>query len=134
LRYNRFVSGRRFVRFEAAEANRHGRHPGVFALVNGLARAGVLTREQERFRWVNNDWYNANLVDPSEVDPGIYDRAVHPGAASWFKAVAEGMIARVEGYLAILDAHGVRWVRLDSGALGEILYEDSNQVVAMRGV
>lgn len=121
------------MRFEAAEANRHGRFPGVFGLVNGLARAGVLTGEQERFRRVNNDWYNAHLVDPSEVDPRIYDRAVHPGAASWFKAVAMGMIGRVEGYLAILDAHGVGWVRLDSGVPGEIVYEDSNQVVAVRG-
>ncbi|WP_433630642.1 hypothetical protein [Nocardia sp. CA-120079] len=126
------MSGRRFVRFEAAEANRHGRYPGVFALVNGLARAGVLTGEQERFRRLNNDWYNADLVDPSDVDPGIYDRAVHPGAASWFKVAAVEMIARVAGYLAILDAHGVGWVRLDSDALGEILYEDSNQVVAVR--
>lgn len=65
MRYNRFVSGRRFVRFEAAEANRHGRYPGVF-------------------------------------------------------------------HLAILDAHGVGWVRLDSDAPGEILYEDSNQVVAVQ--
>ncbi|WP_330249481.1 hypothetical protein OG874_24520 [Nocardia sp. NBC_00565] len=126
------MSERRFVRFEAASPNRHGRYPGVFGLVNGLARAGVLTGEQERFRRVNNDWYNANLVDPSEVDPGIYDRAVHPGAASWFKAAAVGMIGRVEGYLAILDAHGVGWVRLDSGSPGEIVYEDSNQVVAVR--
>ncbi len=132
MRYNRFVSGRWFVRFEAAEANRHGRYPGVFGLVNGLAWTGVLTGEQERFRRVNNDWYNANLVDPSEVDPGVYDRAVHPGAASWFKAAAVGMIGRVEGYLAILDAHGVGWVRLDSDAPGEILYEDSNQVVAVQ--
>ncbi|WP_433710826.1 hypothetical protein ACQP2U_31885 [Nocardia sp. CA-084685] len=88
--------------------------------------------EQERFRRVNNDWYNGNLVDPSEVDPGVYNRAVHPGAASWFKAAAVGMIERVEGYLAILDAHGVRWVRLDSDAPGKILYEDSNQVVAVQ--
>lgn len=122
------------MRFQAARSNRHGRYPGVFGLVNGLAWTGVLTGEQERFRRVNNDWYNANLVDPSEVDPGVYDRAVHPGAASWFKAAAVGMIGRVEGYLAILDAHGVGWVRLDSGAPGEIVYEDSNQVVAVRRV
>jgi hypothetical protein len=40
----------RFIRYQAAAPNRHGRYPGVFALVNGLAWAGCLTAQQEQFR------------------------------------------------------------------------------------
>ncbi|MGW6625073.1 hypothetical protein ACWF99_27980 [Nocardia sp. NPDC055002] len=120
-----------YVRFQAAQPNRHGRHPGVFGLVNGLWAAGHLSAREVRFRREGNDWFSENLTNPSDVDPGVYDRARHPGAASWFKASAVSMIERVEGYLAILDAHGVGWERLDSAAPGTIIYADAEQVVVV---
>ncbi|MFD3509640.1 hypothetical protein [Nocardia sp. NPDC058666] len=70
-------------------------------------------------------------MDPSEVDPRVYDRELHPGAASWFKASAVGMIERVAGYLAILDAHGVAWERVESAVPGDVIYEDAQQVVVV---
>ncbi|MGY0497990.1 hypothetical protein ACWZHB_05770 [Nocardia sp. FBN12] len=120
-----------FVRFQAAQPHRHGRYPGVFGLVNGLWAAGQLSAREVRFRRTGNDWFSENLTNPSDVDPRVYDRALNPGAASWFKAGAVSMIERVEGYLAILDAHGVAWARLDSEAPGDIIYDDNEQVVVV---
>jgi hypothetical protein len=67
-----------FVRFQSPTPNRHGWCPGVFGLVNGLAFDGLLTAEEERFRRTNNDWYNANVVNPTDVDPTVYDRVLNP--------------------------------------------------------
>ncbi|WP_228830730.1 hypothetical protein [Nocardia beijingensis] len=121
--------GMLFVRFQAAAPNRHGRYPGVFALVNGLARSGRLTANQERFRRRENAWYEEDLVDPGRLDPSPYDRARHPGAEAWFKSSAARVLAHVDGYLAILDAHGIEWSRLSSTAPGRIIYNDSDQVI-----
>ncbi|GGS55010.1 hypothetical protein [Actinokineospora fastidiosa] len=104
---------------------------GIFCLVNGLAQAGQLSETQERFRRTNNDWYNANFTNPSTIDPSVYDHELHPGAAAWFKASAAHLLERVAGYLAILDAHGIGWIRLDSTNPGRILYEDADQVVVV---
>ncbi len=121
----------RYVRFQAAVPNRRGRYAGVFGLFNGLAREGVLTEEQERFRQTNNAWYYANYTNPSSVDPSVYDREIHPTAAAWFKSSAVHLIDRLDGYLAILDDHGVGWVRLESADPGRIIYEDADQVVVV---
>ncbi|WP_433679051.1 hypothetical protein [Nocardia sp. CA-119907] len=40
------------------------------------------------------------------------------------------MNARVGGYPAILDSHGVGWIRLDCDSPGTIVYEDPHQVIA----
>ncbi|MFD3746890.1 hypothetical protein [Nocardia sp. NPDC058633] len=122
---------RSYVRFQAARPHRHGRQPGVFGLVDGLWAAGHLSAREVRFRRVGNDWFSENLTNPSDVDPRVYDRDLHPGAASWFKAEAVSMIERVEGYLAILDTHGVAWERLDSTDPGDIVYDDAEQVVVV---
>lgn len=120
-----------FLRYQAATPNRHGRYPGVFALVNGLSRENRLTPDEEEFRHRENAWYNANLADPGQIDPSIYDRTRHPGAAAWFKSSATHLIAPVAGYLAILDAHQVGWVCLRSDAPGAIIYDDPHQIVAI---
>ncbi|MFD3464482.1 hypothetical protein ACFWVM_32610 [Nocardia fluminea] len=125
------VTSLSYVRFQAARPDRHGWHPGVFGLVNGLWAAGHLSTGEVRFRREGNDWFSENLTNPSDIDPEVYDRARYPSAASWFKTSAVSMIERVEGYLAILDAHGVEWVRLDSAAPGEIVYDDAEQVVVV---
>ncbi|WP_208115298.1 hypothetical protein [Nocardia ignorata] len=119
-----------FVRFQAVVQSRSGWFPGVFALVNGLSRAGRLTTAEEHFRQRENAWYHCNLVDPSVADPSVYDRQLHPGAAAWFKPSATEMISRVDGYTRILDAHGIGWARVHSGNPGRILYEDVHQIIA----
>lgn len=118
-----------FVRYQAAAPNRHGRHPGVFALVNGLAWSGTLTAQQQRFRRRENDWFEENLVDPGQLVPSPYDSTRYPRSEAWFKSSAVQFISRVQSYLAILDAHGIEWIRLASDRPGRIVYDDPFQIV-----
>ncbi len=120
-----------YVRFQATVPNRHGRYPGVFGLVNGLAAEGRLTEEQAEFRRACNNWYHATVTDPSTVDPSVYDRERNPGAAAWFKTTATEPVARVAGYLDILAAHGIGCEELRSADPGRVIYEDEHQVVVV---
>ncbi|GAA2886019.1 hypothetical protein GCM10010517_49680 [Streptosporangium fragile] len=120
-----------YLRFQATARDRRGRFPGVFGLVNILASRGKLTEEQERFRRTNNDWYDANFTNPSDVDPTVYDHDLNPGAAAWFKASAHVFIERVPGYLEILAAHGVGCEAVYSSDPGRIVYEDDHQIVVI---
>ncbi|WP_042366054.1 hypothetical protein [Streptacidiphilus neutrinimicus] len=120
-----------FVRFQAASPNARGHFPGVFALLNGLARAGRLSEEEHRFWRAANDWYDACLTDPSTVDPTVYDRELHPAAASWFKSAAGEFVEGVSGCLRILAAHDVPCERLESSAPGRVIYEDDHQIVVV---
>ena len=113
-----------FVRFRSTELNARGVQVGIFALANGLAHDGRLDDAQRRWWRAANDWYDAAYVEPSAVDPTVYDRTANPGAVAWFKADASHLLERVDGYLALLDAHGVPWERADSDDRGRIVYED----------
>jgi len=96
-----------------------------------LARGGELSPEEWRFWRTNNDWYNAAYLDPSTVDPAVYDPTRHPGAVAWFKPTATHLLARVDGYLRLLAAHGVECVTLRSADPGRIIYEDADQIVVV---
>ena len=122
-----------FIRFQSPTRSPRGHFPGIFALANGLARSGALTDEQWRFWRSGNDWYDANYPDPSTVDPLVYDADLHPGAVAWFKSSAEAaeLIARVDGYLELLTAHGVPCHELHSTDPGRVIYEDAYQVVVV---
>ncbi|MEV8399579.1 hypothetical protein [Streptomyces niveus] len=121
-----------YVRFQSPTRSPRGHFPGIFALANGLARDGRLTPEQWRFWRTNNDWYDAAYPDPTKVDPSVYDHAVNPGAASWFKSTADELLTRVPGYLDLLAAHDVACVRLHSAVVpGRVVYEDTTQVVVV---
>ncbi|MCF6522103.1 hypothetical protein [Streptomyces sp. JJ36] len=121
----------RFVRYEGTVRDPRGHFPGIFFLVNGLAREGRLSAGEERFRRAANDWYDAAYTNPAEVDPAVYDHRVNPGAVAWFKISARHLIERVDGYLRILDAHGVPCRRVVASDPGEIVYEDEVQVVVV---
>lgn len=120
-----------YVRFQSPHRNGRGQSTGVFGLVNNLAREGRLSDEQESFRRSNNSWYDAAYTDPSTVDPTVYDDAVNPGAAAWFKPSAAHLLTRVPGYLEILAAHGVDCRVLRSSDPGRVVYEDDVQVVVV---
>ncbi|GAA3677756.1 hypothetical protein GCM10022224_047300 [Nonomuraea antimicrobica] len=120
-----------YVRFQSPTPNARGVHPGVFGLVNGLAKQGRLSPEQERFRTEGHAWYQANLTDPSDVDPHVYDRVRNPGATAWFKPSAGPFIERVSGYLDILAAHEVACVRVETPDPGNVIYEDPHQVIVL---
>ncbi|MEU8763687.1 hypothetical protein [Streptomyces sp. NPDC048659] len=120
-----------YVRFQSPHRNGRGHFTGVFGLANGLAREGRLSAPQEAFRRAGNRWYDAAYPDPSTVDPTVYDDAVHPGAAAWFKVTATHLLARVPGYLEILAAHGVDCRTARSADPGRIVYEDEVQIVVV---
>ncbi|MEU2559391.1 hypothetical protein ABZ626_08665 [Streptomyces longispororuber] len=105
-----------------------GHFPGVFALVNGLAKEGKLTAEQERFRRANNDWYDAAYPTP---DASVYDPERNPGAVAWFRTTATHLVERVPGYLEILAAHGVECQEVRSADPGRVVYKDDVQVVVV---
>ncbi|MFD3531904.1 hypothetical protein [Streptomyces sp. NPDC058664] len=120
-----------YVRFQGVVRHPRGHFPGVFVLANQLAAQGRLTEDQYRFWRTNNDWYDANYINPTDIDPAVYDPRLHPGAVAWFKASAQHLIDRVDGYLELLAAHGVECHRLESSDPGRIIYEDEHQVVVM---
>ncbi|MER0429675.1 hypothetical protein [Streptomyces microflavus] len=120
-----------YVRLQSPYRNRRGYFTGVFGLINTLAREGRLTGEQEAFRRSNNSWYNVAYTDPSTVDPTVYDHAINPGAAAWFKPTATHLLERVPGYLQVLTAHGVECQLVRSADPGRVIYEDDVQVVVV---
>jgi RimJ/RimL family protein N-acetyltransferase len=125
------VNDTAYVRFQGTVRHERGFFPGVFMLVNRLARDGVLTAAQERFRREGNDWFDAAYVTPSDVDPAVYDPVLNPGAVAWFKSSARHLIERIDGYLEILAAHGVACERIESTDPGRVIYEDEHQVVVV---
>lgn len=120
-----------FVRFQSAVPNRHGRHPGVFAMANGLGMDRMLTPEDQLWLRAANDAANAAYVDPSAVAPDCYDATANPGARSWFKTDAATLLGMTRDYLALLDRYGIAWVELRTSQPGRIVYEDGVQVVAV---
>ncbi|MBE7187993.1 hypothetical protein [Jatrophihabitans endophyticus] len=118
-----------YVRYQAAVPNRRGTHPGVFALCNGLARAGALSADDHRWWRASNDAFERAYRDPATVDPAVFDRARHPVVSCWFKATATHLLGRVDGYLDLLDRYGVGWECVRSCDPGRVLYEDDVQVV-----
>ena len=120
-----------FRRFESAVPNRHGRHPGVFALANGLGRGGLLSPADHAWWVAENARGDALYTDPSTVDPTCYDRDVNPGARAWFKAGATELLEITQAYLDLLDRYGVRWVELRTSSPGRVVYEDDVQVVTV---
>ena len=120
-----------FVRIQAPVPNARGYFPGVFALANGLGRSGRIVDAERRFWQAGNDWYEANLTDPSKADPSVYDRSLNPGATAWFKSTAGEVLDRVAGYLDLLSVHGVACERIESPNPGKVVYEDEHQVVVV---
>lgn len=119
------------ARFQSAHRNQRGHFTGVFGLINGLAKQGRLTEEQELFRRGNNDWCNEAYPDPMTVDSTVHDHEMNPGAAAWFKESAAHLIERVSGYLEILAAHGVECRIVRSADPGCVIYENAVQVVVV---
>ena len=115
-----------FVRFRSPVPNARGARVGVFALANGLAADGLLTSDEAAWLRASNDWYNAAYDEPT---PDVFDREMNPITECWFKSSAVSLIERMDGYLRLLDAHDVRWERVESDHPGVVVYEDEVQVV-----
>lgn len=121
----------RFVRYQSTvpHRTRQGVYLGVFAMVNTLSKQGCLSTEQEEFPRVTNRWFDEHLPLPTDAAPDVYSEA-SPQAVAWFKSSAQEYLARVPGYLRILDAHMIEWNEIVTDDPGAILYEDAFQVVA----
>lgn len=119
-----------FVRFQTTEPHhrREGVYLGIFAMVNTLAWDGRLTAEHDAFRRATNQWFNEHMPLPTEADPALYSET-HRQSVAWFKRTAAEQLARIPGYLAILDEVGVGWHAIITDDPGPILYEDAFQVV-----
>lgn len=122
---------REFVRHQSIVPNRSGRFPGVFALVNGLSKAALLTPEDAGWVRSSNQRANAAYADPTSSVADCYDPIVNPGARSWFRSSARDLLGLTRGYLDLLDRYEVRWVELRTSTPGRITYEDDVQVVAI---
>lgn len=118
-----------YIRYRSPVPNARGARVGIFALANGLAADGLLSAEEAVWLRSSNDWYNAAYDHPAKTSPEVFDRVLNPITECWFKSSAATLIARVDGYLRLLDAHGVSWERVESDAPGVILFEDEVQVV-----
>lgn len=120
-----------FVRFQSGVPNRHGRHPGVFALANGLRDARLLGDDDAAWLREANARMTATYVDPTTVAPDCYDPVLHPGARAWFRATALPLLLLCEPYLALLDRHDIAWMEVRTATPGRVTYEDDVQVVAV---
>lgn len=120
-----------YIRWQAAQPNRHGQKPGVFALANGLAKRGKLSDQDLAWWRASNDWYNAACPNPADVNPDVYNSTVHPGATAYFKTSAAYLLERIPGYLDLLDKHGVTFECLRTDTPDHIIYEDPVQVLAV---
>lgn len=118
-----------YVRFESATPNARGAYPGIFALANGLAQTGRLSPSDWAWWRVNNDWFDRAYPNPGAEHPELFDRTRYPVVACWFKNSAHHLLARVPGYLDLLDRYGVAWTERRTTTPGTILYEDTVQVV-----
>ena len=131
LGQNLRMSAPNYVRYQSPVPDRRGRRIGIFGLVNMLGHRGLLTAEEEHFRRTTNDWYDATYVNPSTVDPTIYDSDVNPRAAAWFDSTAVQLMEPIPGYLAILAAHNLPCERYTSTDPGRVIYRDPHQVVVV---
>ncbi|MGI5216375.1 hypothetical protein [Nocardia sp. CA-290969] len=120
-----------YIRFQSAVPNRHGRYPGVFAMVNGLARYGLLGSAGSEWLRAANAYMNSAYPDPTGITPDCYDPQVNPGARAWFKGDASGLLEATRGYLDLLDRAGIGWVELRTAYPGRIVHDDAVQVVAV---
>jgi hypothetical protein len=120
-----------FVRFQSPTPNHRGVHPGIFAIVNTLARDGALSPEHWTQWRADNDGFNAAYIDPATIDPLVFDRELHPGAISWFKEEAAAhLIGRLAGHLRLLDLYEAPIQTIRTEDPGVTVYADDVQVIA----
>ena len=106
-----------YVRYQSPVPDRRGRRIGIFGEHAG--NRGWLTAEEEQFRRTTNAWYDATYVNPSSVDPAIYED--NPYAAAWFIPTAQYLLEPIPAYLKILAAHNLPCERYTSTSPGRVI-------------
>jgi hypothetical protein len=118
-----------YIRYQSPVPDRRGRRIGIFGLVNMLGQRGILSAGEEQFRRTTNAWYDATYVNPSTVDPTVYE--ANPLAAAWFATPPEQLLEPIPGYLAILAVRNLPCERYTSSSPGRVIYKDPHQVVVV---
>ncbi|MDO4916289.1 MAG: hypothetical protein Q3974_01535 [Rothia sp. (in: high G+C Gram-positive bacteria)] len=114
-----------YLRYESCVPNFRGFFPGVYALANGLARAGKL-RESEYQQWKETN----QLLDRAYLAPEIYIQLPDDALTSWYiENSAPHLLDSMEFYTDLLDAYEVPWREVRSANPGEIVYRDDVQIV-----
>lgn len=122
------VAPQEFRRFQSGAPNRHGRFPGFFAMLRGLAVEGLLS-DSDRALWDTFVARSYELhIEPTKVDPRCYD---HPEARAWFRATATDLLTLARDCCEVLDRYDVPWVELRTTRPGVVTYEDEVQVIAI---
>ena len=124
LRRSGKVTSETFVRLQATYRGRLGVEVGIFVAVDHLRRADRLTSEEEELYFDIDDWFKAELPNPSFYADGNTAQAI-----TWFKKSSSvEMLERLEPLCLILDKYGVSWVAAESTDPGTVIYEDQFQV------
>lgn len=114
-----------YLRYESCVPNSRGLFPGVYALANGLARAGKLS-ESEYQQWKETN----QLLDRAYLAPEIYNQLPDDALTSWYiENSAPHWLDSMEFYTDLLDAYETPWREVRSANPGEIVYRDDVQIV-----
>ncbi|WP_193211393.1 hypothetical protein [Luteolibacter marinus] len=102
---------------------------GIFVAVWHLVRDKRVSPQEEADYWIHRNWYEENLPLPPFYADGNPRRAI-----TWFKdSVANHpLMERLAFYRDLASRHGLPIHLETAGDPGEIIYEDSFQVAAVR--
>ncbi len=99
---------------------------GIFALCWNLIRDGVLSEEEKNLFISIDDWFKENLPEP---EPCKNQEQV----ITFFKCdTTEEMLEKLQPAIAFLDKYGKPYDVVYTNFVGEIVYEDKWQIVAVR--
>ena len=102
---------------------------GIFVAVWHLIRDKRVTPQEEADYWSHREWYEAYLPLPPYYSEGNPRRAI-----AWFKDSAMGhpLLDRLAFYRELAGRYGLDIQIESTEAPGEIIYEDSFQIAAVR--
>lgn len=115
-----------FLRFVTWVVDARSRQPrGVFQSAYELADAPDVSEWYRDALWEELFWFADHLPIPPR------ERFADGCGISWFRPDAGTSISRLWSVVAILREHGVAVRRIRTRRPGRVLYEDSQQVVAV---
>lgn len=106
-----------------------GRRQGIFQAVSDLVHAGVLLHHEQQQYDEIYEWFRFNLKKPNSFARSSKPHAKNV-ALSWYKDSAVEHLAKTQGLVEILRAHGIAVDLLKTSRPGYIVYEDTCQVAA----
>lgn len=118
-----------YVRYESAVPNRHGRHPGIFAMLRGLRESG---RMSEADGALAVELVARSYALHHEPDATVFETT--PRAISWFAEGSERsteLLTLAEDVAGLLARYGIGTREVRTSHPGRITFADDVQVVAV---